>query len=97
MNVETGKEELWRRFEHLSGSFYASPMAMGPYVFITNSHGLVRMVNSRAAVVGQVNAEDTTWSSPSVGNGALWVRGYDALHRFPIPVPGTEVDSSPPD
>jgi hypothetical protein len=57
-------------------------MAVNQLIYLVNSSGLVRVTNHEGKVLSKLELNDTVWSSPVASGGHIWVRGYDALHRF---------------
>jgi len=78
-DLESGKR-LWQL--RLKGPFSASPIAAGKYLFAVNEKGLAQIVDTEAArgkVVGQLELDDVVIGTPSIANGAFYVRSDSHL------------------
>jgi outer membrane protein assembly factor BamB len=81
-DLESGKR-LWQL--RLKGPFSASPIAAGKYLFAVNEKGLAQIVDTEAArgkVVGQLELDDVVIGTPSIANGAFYVRSDSHLWKL---------------
>lgn len=76
---------LWQL--RLKGPFSATPIASGDYLYCVNEKGLLQVVNveSQGEVVSELDLKRTILSTPSVSNGALFVRSDEKLWRLGKP------------
>lgn len=75
---------LWQL--RLKGPFSASPVALGKAMYLVNEAGLVQVVDLAAPegeVVGELELKQTILSTPSISDGAVFVRGDGTLWRIP--------------
>jgi len=73
-------DEAWKL--RLKGPFSASPVAAGPYLYITSERGDFQVIDSRAKegeVVHSVALKDTVLCSAAISNAAVFVRSDKKL------------------
>ncbi|MFT4589446.1 MAG: outer membrane protein assembly factor BamB [Candidatus Binatia bacterium] len=81
-DITTGKR-LWQL--RLKGPFSASPIAAGKYLYVVNEKGLAQVVDTGAEegeVVSSVNLDDVVIGTPSIANGAFYVRSDAKLWKL---------------
>lgn len=81
-DMATG-ERLWQL--RLTGPFSASPIAAGNYLYLVNEKGLAQVVDTSAAegeVVSSVDLNDVVIGTPSIANGAVYVRSDAKLWKL---------------
>ena len=81
-DITTGKR-LWQL--RLEGPFSASPIAAGKYLYVVNEKGLAQVVDTAAEegeVVSSVNLDDVVIGTPSIANGAFYVRSDAKLWKL---------------
>ncbi len=81
-DLETGKR-LWQL--RMKGPFSASPVAAGKYIFAVNEKGLAQLVDTAAEegeIVGSVDLKDVVIGTPSIANGAFYVRSDEHLWKL---------------
>ncbi len=69
----------------LEGPFSGSPVAAGKFIYVVNEKGLVQVVDSTAAegeVAGKLALGETVLCTPSLADGALFVRSDGHLWRL---------------
>ena len=69
----------------LKGPFSASPIAAGKYLYVVNEKGLAQVVDTGAEegeVVSSVNLYDVVIGTPSIANGAFYVRSDAKLWKL---------------
>jgi outer membrane protein assembly factor BamB len=79
---------LWQL--RLKGPFSATPVATGSRLFCVNEKGLLQVVDtaqSQGAVVSEVDLRQTVLSTPSIANGAIYVRSDGKLWKLGKPQP----------
>ncbi|HYV29345.1 MAG TPA: PQQ-binding-like beta-propeller repeat protein [Candidatus Eisenbacteria bacterium] len=73
---------LWQL--RLKGSFSATPVAAGNHLYCVNEKGLIQVVDPsqpEGAVVSELDLGQTVLSTPSIANGALFVRSDGMLWK----------------
>jgi len=81
-DLESGKR-LWQM--RLKGPFSASPIGAGRFLLAVNEKGLVQLVDTAAAkgeLVGSVDLKDIVIGTPSIANGAFYVRSDGHLWKL---------------
>jgi hypothetical protein len=76
-------EKSWQL--RTTGPYSASPVAAGDFLYLVNEKGLVQTVDTTAPegnVVSTLDLKDTVIGTPSIGNGALYIRSDSALYRI---------------
>ena len=81
-DVKDGKR-LWQL--RLTGPFSGSPIAVGAHLYLVNEKGLAQVVNTAAAegeIAGTFDLKETMLATPSVANGAIYVRSDKTLWKL---------------
>ena len=76
-------EKSWQL--RTTGPYSASPVAAGDFLYLVNEKGLVQTVDTTAPegnVVSTLDLKDTVIGTPSIGNGALYIRSDSTLYRI---------------
>ena len=79
----TTGDRAWKL--RLEGPFSGSPVAAGKWIYVVNEKGLVQVVDSTAAegeVAGKLALGETVLCTPSLADGALFVRSDAHLWRL---------------
>ena len=74
---------LWQL--RLKGTFWATPVLVGDYLYCINDAGLAQVVelgDERAKVVATNDFGEAVLSSPAVVDGALYVRSDESLWKI---------------
>lgn len=76
-------QRLWQL--RLTGPISATPISSGKHLFLVNEKGLLQVVDLTApegAVVGTLDLKDTILGTPSISQGALFVRSDKTLWKL---------------
>ena len=82
-DAKTGKAAYTKERIPQAGAFWASPWAAAGHIFCLDETGATHVLKAGAEFeVVRVNklARDMHWSTPAAADGALFVRGLDALY-----------------
>ncbi len=83
LDAKTGKAAYTKERIPQAGAFWASPWAAAGHIFCLDETGATHVLKAGAEFeVVRVNklARDMYWSTPAAADGALFVRGLDALY-----------------
>jgi outer membrane protein assembly factor BamB len=76
-------EKSWQL--RTTGPYSASPVAAGDFLYLVNEKGLLQTVDTTAPegnIVSSLDLKDTVIGTPSIGNGALYIRSDSTLYRI---------------
>jgi hypothetical protein len=72
----------------LTGPFTASPVSAAGFVYCVNEKGQLQVVDAtkpEGALVSELPLGETVLGTPSIANGALWVRSDGRLWKIAAP------------
>ena len=81
-DAQTGKR-LWQL--RTKGPYSATPVGAGNILYCVNEKGLVQVIDTAApegAILSELDLGKTILSTPSIGNGAVYVRSDEKLWKL---------------
>lgn len=78
----SAKEVRWKK--RLGGSFWATPVLVGQYLYCFNTDGTAYVVDvgAKGKIAAQNELGEAIWGSPAVANNAIYVRSHDHLWKI---------------
>ena len=72
-------ERIWR--ERVGGNFFSSPIRVGDRIYCVANEGEAVVVSARPKfqLLGRVNLEEESRSTPAVANGVMYLRTFSHL------------------
>jgi outer membrane protein assembly factor BamB len=79
LDIASGRVE-WK--ERLKGEYRASPLAADGRIYFLNTKGLTTVMSAspRMSRLTENQLDDTTFASPVVCDGRIFIRGHKALY-----------------